>query len=364
MNRAARILVVEDEALAAKDIQATLSVMDYDVVDILRQGEQAVEVAKDVDPDVVLMDILLAGEMDGIEAAQRIQGELGIPIVFLTAHAEPQTVQRAKQFGPYGYISKPVDPVELRTAIEVALHKHEIDAELERSRIEIVSFARTVAQDLRDPLGTIRDHLDDLEDQEAETLTDEAAESLGLARQETNRAIEMVRGLLAYAEAGGIEQPEPTDADQALSKALDNLTEFLDLTDAEVTSDPLPTVLVPREQLALVFQHLVENAIEHGSPEGIRVHVGAEREDGTAVLRIEDNGPGIAPGVRENIFQLFHRGDSQHGGAAGVGLAVCKRIVEACDGGIWVESTPGEGSTFFLRLPLAEQEGQPSQGPG
>jgi len=156
----ADVLVVEDQPLAAKDVEATLSVMDYDVVEIVRKGEDAIETAVEAEPEVVLMDILLAGEMDGIEAAQQIQDEHEIPVVFLTAHAEPETVGRAKQFGPYGYISKPVDPVELRTAIEVAIHKSELDEELKRSRIELTAFAHTVAHHLGEPLAAIDDRLD------------------------------------------------------------------------------------------------------------------------------------------------------------------------------------------------------------
>lgn len=345
----ARVLVVEDQPLAAKDVEATLSVMDYRVVDIVRHGEDAIETAADERPDVVLMDIELAGDLDGIEAAQRIQDEHDVPVVFLTAHAEPETVGRAKQFGPYGYISKPVDAIELRTAIEVATQRRELDEEKERRDVELAAFARTVADHLRDPLRTIERHLGRLEDEEG--LSNRGRESLETVRDEASHAMERIEGLLSYAEAGDVEVSEPADADAALDEALENLSELVERSGAEIEREPLGRALVPGEELVRLLENLVENAIEHADVDEPRVEIGAEDEGEEVLLTVSDNGRGIAPGVREHVFDIFHRGDPSDPEGTGVGLAVCKRIAEAAGGGIWVESQPTEGSTFFVRLP-------------
>lgn len=350
-----RVLVVEDQPLAAKDVEATLSVMDYDVIDIARKGEDAIETAAQQDPDVVLMDIELAGDMDGIEAAQRIQDDHEVPIVFLTAHAEPETVGRAKQFGPYGYISKPVDAIELRTAIEVATRKRELDEELERTRLELASFARTVAEQLHGPLERIEERLMELERADGEGLSEQGRAALDEAEGEVDAAGEMVSGLLAYAEAGEVEVGEPADTEAILARVLEELSDVIEETGAEVTSDPLPDVLLPEAQAHQLLGNLVENALHHADVEEPEVHVSAREEADEAVLIVQDNGQGIEPEEREHVFDLFRHGERSTDGL-GVGLAVCKRIAETSGGGIWVDAEPGEGSTFFVRLPRVPQQ--------
>lgn len=126
MNRA-RILVVEDEGIIAQDIQTTLEKLGYEVPAVAVVGEEAIEKAADLKPDLVLMDIVLWGGMDGVEAATHIRERLHIPVIFLTAHSDTATLQRAKITGPYGYIVKPLVERELRIGIEMALHKHAMD---------------------------------------------------------------------------------------------------------------------------------------------------------------------------------------------------------------------------------------------
>lgn len=119
-----RILVVEDEAVVAKDIENALHALGYSVPAVAASGEAAVEKAEALHPDLVLMDIRLKGQLDGVKAAGEINGRLGIPIVYLTAHADQQTLRRAKITQPLGYIVKPFDERDLQAAIELALHRH------------------------------------------------------------------------------------------------------------------------------------------------------------------------------------------------------------------------------------------------
>src|SRR5512145_1997148 len=119
-----RILLAEDEALLAKDIEYKIKRMGHEFAGYAVSGETAVALAHQHKPNLVLMDIRLHGQMDGIEAAQRIRNEFDIPIVFITAYADDETLQRAKTAEPYGYILKPVELRELSTVIEMATYKH------------------------------------------------------------------------------------------------------------------------------------------------------------------------------------------------------------------------------------------------
>ena len=128
-----RILIVEDEPIVARDIRVMLESMEYAVIDMVNSGEQALVSAETHLPDLVLMDMMLAGEMDGISAAAQIGGELHIPVVFLTAYSDEETLNRAKQSEPYGYVLKPFNERDLRIAVEIALYKHEMENRLKES---------------------------------------------------------------------------------------------------------------------------------------------------------------------------------------------------------------------------------------
>ncbi len=149
MSEKARILVVEDEAIVAMSLQARLENLRYAVVGVVASGEEAIERAADLSPDLILMDIRLSGTMDGIEAAEQIRVRFDIPVVYLTAHADQAMLQRAKLTGPFGYLIKPVDERALHTAIEVALYKHEMERKLKESE----ELYRVVVENLYDSIS-------------------------------------------------------------------------------------------------------------------------------------------------------------------------------------------------------------------
>src|SRR5215217_9750816 len=126
----ARVLIVEDEAIVAADLGAKLKRLGYTVVGTASRGELAIQLAAAERPNLVLMDILLAGDMDGIEAADRIRQQYQIPIVFLTAHSDSDTLARAKVTAPFGYLLKPFNERELETHIEMALYRYQIEQAL------------------------------------------------------------------------------------------------------------------------------------------------------------------------------------------------------------------------------------------
>jgi two-component system, LytTR family, response regulator LytT len=129
-----KILVVEDESIVAKDIQGSLKKLGYLVPTTVSSGEKAIEEIEDNRPDLVLMDIMLKGQMTGIEAANVIKERFGIPVIFLTAYADENTLSKAKISEPYGYIIKPFKEKELQTTIEMAIYKHEKDESLKKER--------------------------------------------------------------------------------------------------------------------------------------------------------------------------------------------------------------------------------------
>ena len=134
-----KILVVEDESIVAKDIQNSLKKLGYIVPTVVASGEKAIEEVEQTRPDLILMDIMLKGDMSGIEVANIIRERFDIPVIFLTAYADDNTLAKAKLAEPYGYIIKPFKEKELQTTIEMGVYKHEKDSQVKRER-DLISF--------------------------------------------------------------------------------------------------------------------------------------------------------------------------------------------------------------------------------
>lgn len=132
-----KILVVEDESIIAMDIEMSLRKLGYEVTATVPSGERAIKSVAENKPDLILMDIVLKGGMDGIEAAEQIRSRFNVPVVYLTAYADEKTLQRAKITGPFGYITKPFQDTDLRVAVEIAIYKAKMEAEREQLIAEL-----------------------------------------------------------------------------------------------------------------------------------------------------------------------------------------------------------------------------------
>jgi len=146
----AKILVVEDETIVARDIQQRLTRLGYDVPTTATSGEEAIHKTKEIHPDLILMDIVLKGQMDGVETARQINQQFDVPVIYLTAYADDSTLERAKTTSPAGYMLKPFHPNELRPTIELALHRAQIDRHLKES----VRWLTTTVQCMSDAMIT------------------------------------------------------------------------------------------------------------------------------------------------------------------------------------------------------------------
>ena len=141
------ILDVEDESIVSKDIQHSLKKLGYNVVGSASTGEKAIDLAMELKPDLVLMDIMLKGQLTGIDAAEEIRNSLKIPVIFLTAYADDATLEKAKVTEPYGYIIKPFKEIDIHTSIDMALYKHQKESELRKERDLLYSIVENKETD-------------------------------------------------------------------------------------------------------------------------------------------------------------------------------------------------------------------------
>ena len=242
--------------------------------------------------------------------------------------------------------------IQDRKAVEERLSRH-VEA-LGRSNADLRQFAYIASHDLQEPLRTVVSYTQLLRRRYHDRLGQEGEDFLQYAAEGARRMQRLIKDLLAYSSAAreGEQTHGPLDCGRALEIALRNLAAGIRESGASVTHDSLPTVHGDYAQVVRVFQNLIGNSIKYRrDEEPPRIHVTAERDGGHWKLAVRDNGCGFEPEDSERIFGVFQRLQDRNVPGTGIGLAICKRIVEAHGGRIWAESKPGEGAAFFFTLP-------------
>jgi len=226
----------------------------------------------------------------------------------------------------------------------------EMNEKLNESNKNLQQFAYIASHDLQEPIRMVSSYLTLLSEEYRDKLDEEANEYIDFAVEGANRMRAMVNDLLSYSrvQTRG-KKPKPVDAQKVYNRTVDILGILIDEYDAVVTCDPLPEVMADENQLMQVFQNLIKNAIQH-SVKVPRIHVSVEDKGDKYLFIVEDNGEGIPPEQQSKIFDIFYRGNSNKKDSTGIGLAICKRIVNRHGGDIWVESELGKGARFHFTL--------------
>ena len=227
--------------------------------------------------------------------------------------------------------------------------------DLARSNADLERFAHVVSHDLQEPLRTITGYVQLLQQETQGKLEPEAARFMQSSLDGTARMKAMIVDILSFARAGKADMKmEDIGLEDIFAGALANLEQLVADKAAKVTHDPLPTVQCDRSLMGQVLQNLISNGLKFHGPEPPRVHVGARRDGDQWLLSVRDNGIGIDAKDLHRLFVPFQRLHSvaQFPGS-GIGLANCRRILERHGGRIWLESEPGQGTTFLFTLPAA-----------
>ncbi len=384
----APVLVVDDRPDNLLAVEAVLEPLGLEVIRA-NSGHEALRHLLTGDVAVILLDVQMP-DLDGYETARMIKARArtqNIPIIFLTARDRaPEHELTAYDTGAVDYLAKPFLPEVLRGKVSVfvdlyrqaktideqrILLEHRLKerdraeanlrlqaSELERSNAELERFAFVASHDLREPLQIVAGFLDLLRarqpsNSETVDLVERALASIdGMSR--------LVDDLLSYSRASSGElRPEVLDLDSVLAETRAQLARRIEAADVRLTSDPLPRVLGDRWQLGRLFWHLLDNAISFRSDVEPEVHVGLTRRHDHWVLSVRDNGIGIDPDQAPRLFTILGSSRGQDDGSGtGVGLALCRRVVERHGGEIWLEGAPGRGCTASFTLPvLPEDEG-------
>lgn len=396
-----KILLVDDKPENIVALEAVLDDLGEELIKA-NSGKDALRACLEHDFAVILLDVKMP-DMDGFETAAMIRERdrsRDTPIIFLTALKSEEHLFRGYYMGAVDYLYKPIVPEVLRSKVSVfvdlskkraLLRNHaealeaknrelqdqiaerlraeedvrrlnaelerrvqERTAELSRTNDELRQFAYVASHDLQEPLRTVGSYAQLLAKRYKGKLGQDADEFIGYMVGGVNRMHTLLNDMLAFSRVTQNQNKafERTQLDAVLETSLMNLELTIKESGAEVmSSSSLPTVMCDETQIAQVFQNLIGNAIKYKGEAQPRIEISSERRDSEWIIGVKDNGIGIDPQYHDRIFGIFKRLHGRELPGTGMGLAICKRIVERHGGRIWVESEAGQGAMFRFTLP-------------
>ena len=369
------ILIVDDMPANLEVVTSHLERQGYCAL-VALSGDEGIERAEYVQPDLILLDVMMPG-LDGFEICRRLKSSertRAIPVIFMTALTDTTDKLAGFAAGAVDYVTKPLNGAEVFARIEshLALYalrrqlaeqnaqlqqeiavRTEIQAALQRSNTEFEQLAYVASHDMQEPLRKIASYLQLLAQRYQGQLDADADEFIGYAVDGAKRMQALINDLLAFSRLGTKAKPFAlTDCNLIVKTALADLQFAIEECSAHIQVDNLPLVMGDATQLSQLFRNLLSNAIKFHREEPPIIRVAAESSGAFFRFAVSDNGIGIADEYFDRIFVIFQRlhGRSQYAGT-GIGLAICKKIVERHGGQIEVQSVLGQGSTFAFTLP-------------
>lgn len=368
----ARILIVEDDPAIARVIQRSLTHDGYEIVASVDSATAALEAVAAHQPDLTLMDIGIRGELDGIGVALQMREEHGVPSVYVTGHSDGETLNRAVDSAPYGYVVKPFTARSLHTSIQIALARRSLEVklleshealgnyarELEERNRELDAFAHTVAHDLQNPLALVLGYTDFLLSPDAdvsESMQDSSLRAISAAAFTMRGIIEELMLLAAVRQEDAPHTP--LKMHDIVSRALDQVGHLIEEASAVVhVPATWPTAIGYPTWIQQVWVNYISNAIKYGGTPPVITLASDVLSDGQIRFSVTDRGPGIPPSLLDRLFTPFDQLATVRATGHGLGLSIVERIVHKLGGEVGVRSTgvPGQGAEFWFTLPAIE----------
>jgi len=371
MDTTPKILIIDDEEIVLDSCTHILANSGYQIV-TAGNGTLGLEKLEQENPDLVFVDLKMPG-ISGMEVLEKIQeyDTTIVPIV-ITGFATVSSAVEAMKKGAYDFLPKPFTPDEMRLIARRALDRRKLVLEtiaLRREKDMLrEQFAAIVSHELKSPLGAVQQSMYGLASDLEEKLSDEQKNKIERLQ---SRIADLIKLVNTWLRAISVDIStirdnfEPTSVIEIISKAVENVQQHAvrkDISIETTLKEPFKPILGNGVTLVEALVNIIGNAVKYTQMGG-HISVNAREDDGNLLIEINDNGVGIAAEDLPHIFDDFYVGSTKSDGErrSGVGLAITKRIIEAHDGSISVDSELGKGSTFAIQLPISKQENQTNQ---
>ncbi len=378
-NEICTVLLVEDDLADARMAKHALtSIGDFRCqVEHVTQLSTALERLKRGNMDLALVDLSLP-DSTGINTFHSLMAEApSVPLVVLTDVDDDEFALELVKRGAQDYLTKSaLEPKVLGRSVRYAIERHRVATmeslnsrlaetqsalstalgDLQTTNEELTQFAYFASHDLQEPVRKIDYYTRQLQEDIGDRLSDNGRKDMQHIIGAVARMQALIRSLLCLSKVGNsMIEPKAVDLECCVTEALESLSSRVEATGAEVVRDPLPEVVGDATLLSHLYENLLSNALKFTNCDRPIIHLTAERNGAQWVLGVRDNGIGVNPECAQRIFQPFHRLHSRtRFEGAGIGLAICQKVVERHGGRIWVESSPGAGAHFKFVLPAKE----------
>jgi signal transduction histidine kinase len=388
------LLVVDDDRLARQTMDILLTREGYEVR-CASNGERALMLAGEDSPELILLDIRLP-DMDGFEVCRRLKENpqtANIPVIFISGLEEVADKVKGFEAGGVDYITKAFHREEVLARLETHLALRRLQKQIEAQNVqlqqeiakskraeealadrtvqlerinrelvalnaELDGFTNMASHDMQEPLRTLMAFSDLLRKDLGDSLSKQAAKDLTFITEAARRMQALIQDLLALSRAGRApKKREKVSLRECADLALEALAMRVQETGAQIVQDKLPDVWGDSTLITQLYQNLIGNALKFSVDQRPLIQLTFEEREGTQVFGVKDNGIGIEPNYAREVFKPFRRlhGRSEYEGS-GVGLAICRKIVDRHGGKIWVESEPGKGAHFRFTFPHRAKE--------
>ncbi len=409
-----KVLITEDDEVTARLTEKIIERLGHKSVGIATNGSQAVQMSSEKKPDIVLMDISLPGEIDGIKATDTIMHENSIPVIYVSGMTDTKTMERVLSSHPFGYLPKPVNPDILNTVVELAIQRHRLEQQLIKNRNELVILNNQLEVKIEERTSELREKNKNLTEEVTRRRRSEAQLKVALATEkELNELKSRIVSIISHeiktpltsvkGSAELIEMYLDSDAGRDkiykhlnnIKQSVNSLTNLISETllvskmdsgKYEPKSEPLnlkeelhtiidqiengysdkhsiildidsnvPDIIISDSLLInQIFSNLISNAVKY-SPDTEIVEVELSRKNNSLVFKVKDYGIGIPDKDKKYLFEMFHRASNTSKiGGTGLGLSIVKRSVEQLKGEVRFTSEIDKGTEFVVELPLAD----------
>jgi signal transduction histidine kinase len=365
MDTIPKILIIDDEEIVLDSCTHILAKSNYTVF-TAQSGEDGLALLEEESPDLVFVDLKMPG-ISGMEVLEKIQAhDATIMPIVITGFATVSSAVEAMKRGAYDFLPKPFSPDEMRLIARRAIDKRKLVLETIALRREkemlLEQFAAIVSHEIKSPLGAVQQNLFALDSDLSDILADEQKDKV---KRLQSRISDLIKLVNTWLRAISIDISSIRDGfsstliPNVLTKAIENVEPHSvrkDIHIEAIINEPIGAINGHEVTLVEAFVNILGNAVKYTHMGG-NISVSAEEEEDKILVAIKDNGVGISPDDLPHIFDDFYVGKTKPEGErrSGVGLAITKRIIDAHNGSIAVQSEPGRGSTFTIHLPVLKQ---------